>query len=107
MITVTFTAPDGAEIAASARPGLTLMEAARDACVPGILAECGGACSCSTCHVYIDPAWTAKLPEAEEMEVDLLDFAVEVDPETSRLSCQITLTPELDGLRVRVPARQG
>jgi len=107
MITVTFTAPNGAEVCVSARPGMTLMEAARDAGVPGILAECGGACSCSTCHVYIDPAWTAKLPEPEEMEVDLLDFAADFNPETSRLSCQIDLSPDLDGLRVRVPARQG
>lgn len=107
MIKITFTTADGAEITTEANPGLTLMEAARDANVPGIIAECGGSCSCSTCHVYIDPEWVDRLPPKEEQEADLLDFAWEADETRSRLSCQITLTEEDDGLRVEVPAQQG
>ncbi|SFJ75404.1 2Fe-2S iron-sulfur cluster-binding protein [Celeribacter neptunius] len=107
MIKAIFTAPGGTTIETDARDGLSLMEAARLANVPGILAECGGACSCSTCHVYVDRDWIGKLPEKDEMETDLLDFADEVDEATSRLSCQIKLSPELDGIRVTVPTRQG
>ncbi len=107
MISLTFIAPDGTRIETEARPGMTLMEAGRNASVPGILAECGGACSCSTCHVYVDSAWTDRLPEPSEMETDLLDFAWEPDPERSRLSCQIMLKEELDGMLVTVPAQQG
>jgi len=107
MIHLSFIAPDGTRIATTARPGATLMEAARAAAVPGILAECGGACSCSTCHVYIDPAFLPALEPAAEMETDLLDFAHEPDPATSRLACQVILTEALDGLVARVPERQG
>ena len=107
MIKITFVTADGVEHVAEGRPGLSLMETARSANVPGILAECGGACSCSTCHVYVDPGWVGQLPEKEEMEADLLDFAFEPDEVTSRLSCQVTLTEALDGIKVRVPAQQG
>jgi 2Fe-2S ferredoxin len=70
-----------------------------------ILGECGGACACATCHVYVAPEWAAKLPQPEPMESDMLDFAV--DPRaTSRLSCQIKITEALDGLTVEMPARQ-
>ena len=107
MITVTFEGADGSRITTKARPGTTLMEAARAASVPGILAECGGACSCSTCHVYVAPDFFDLLEPPGEMEVDLLDFAWEPDPASSRLSCQIVLTDALDGLLARVPERQG
>lgn len=85
--------------------GMTVMEVARKADVPGIEAECGGACSCATCHVYIDEAWQSKTGSAEEMEEDMLDFAFDVRP-NSRLSCQIKVTDELDGLVVRLPEKQ-
>src|SRR6187397_614448 len=81
------------------------MEAAIRNAVPGILAECGGACACATCHVYVDEAWKEKTGGPSPMEEDMLDFAFDVRP-TSRLSCQIKVSPELDGLSVTVPERQ-
>lgn len=107
MVAVTFITTDGTEMNVDARPGLSLMEAARAADVPGIVAECGGSCSCSTCHVYVAPEWVGKLKHADDMETDLLDFAWEPNAETSRLSCQITVTDDLNGMRVTVPAQQG
>ncbi|MEO1989595.1 MAG: 2Fe-2S iron-sulfur cluster-binding protein [Martelella sp.] len=86
--------------------GSTVMENAVRNGVPGIEAECGGACACATCHVYVDEAWTDKVGEPEPMEEDMLDFAVDVRA-NSRLSCQITISAELDGLTVRVPDSQG
>ncbi|WP_174801904.1 2Fe-2S iron-sulfur cluster-binding protein [Martelella limonii] len=85
--------------------GSTVMENAVRNGVPGIEAECGGACACATCHVYVDEAWTDKVGEPEPMEEDMLDFAVDVRA-NSRLSCQITMSAELDGLTVRVPDSQ-
>ena len=85
--------------------GSTVMEGAIRNGVPGIEAECGGACACATCHVYVDDAWREKTGEAEPMEQDMLDFAYDVRP-SSRLSCQIKVTPELDGLVVTTPERQ-
>ena len=73
--------------------------------IPGIDADCGGACACATCHVYVDPAWTDKMPPKQDMEETMLDFAQELEP-TSRLSCQIKVTPELEGLVVRMPKSQ-
>ncbi len=86
--------------------GLTVMEGAVRNLVPGIDADCGGACACATCHVYVDPAWIEKTGSREAMEDSMLDFAEEVQ-ETSRLSCQIKVTPDLDGLIVRMPEHQG
>ncbi|WP_420102255.1 2Fe-2S iron-sulfur cluster-binding protein [Bosea sp. (in: a-proteobacteria)] len=86
--------------------GATVMETAIRNEVPGIEAECGGACACATCHVYVDEAWVAKTGGPEPMEEDMLDFAFDVRP-NSRLSCQIRIKPELDGLVVRTPSRQG
>ena len=86
--------------------GHTVMEGARDNGIAGIEADCGGACACSTCHVYIDPAWVDKLNPAEAMEIDMLDFAYEPDPARSRLTCQITVTADMDGLVVQMPERQ-
>ena len=86
--------------------GLTVMEGARDNGIPGIEADCGGACACSTCHVYVDPAWTERLPPKDDMEEDMLDFAYEPDPARSRLTCQLKVTDALDGLKVQMPEKQ-
>jgi 2Fe-2S ferredoxin len=85
--------------------GWTVMEGAVKNRVPGIDADCGGACACATCHVYVDAAWREKLPAKKDMEQSMLDFAQDVLPE-SRLSCQLKVTPELDGLVVRTPKSQ-
>ncbi|MEM0988627.1 MAG: 2Fe-2S iron-sulfur cluster-binding protein [Pseudomonadota bacterium] len=86
--------------------GMTLMEGAVKHNVPGIDADCGGACACSTCHVYVDPDWVERLPEKDDMEIDMLDFAYEPDEATSRLTCQITVTAEHDGLVLKMPEKQ-
>ena len=85
--------------------GSTVMETAIKHGIPGIEAECGGACACATCHVHVDQAWRATVGEPSPMEEDMLDFGYEVQPD-SRLSCQIKVTAELDGLVVRTPERQ-
>lgn len=82
------------------------MEAAVKHNVPGIDAECGGACACATCHVYVDEAWQAAVGDPAPMEEDMLDYASDVRP-SSRLSCQIRITPALDGLILHTPERQG
>jgi 2Fe-2S ferredoxin len=82
-----------------------VMETAIKSGVPGIEAECGGACACATCHVYIDENWVGKTGKPEPMEEDMLDFAYDVRP-TSRLSCQIRVSDDLDGLTATVPKRQ-
>jgi ferredoxin, 2Fe-2S len=105
MARVAFTDAGGLRREFDAPLGITLMEVARQHGVQGVVAQCGGACACATCHVYIDPAWTAKLPPAEEMEEGMLETAWE-RRDNSRLSCQIHITPELDGLQVTVPLRQ-
>jgi len=81
------------------------MEMAIKNSVPGIEAECGGACACATCHVYVDDTWKEAVGGPEAMEEDMLDFAWEVQP-TSRLSCQVKVTDALDGLVVRIPEKQ-
>ena len=86
--------------------GHTVMEGGRDAGIEGIVAECGGACACSTCHVYVDPDWFDRLPPRESMEEDMLDFAPGMDPDRSRLGCQLRVTPDFDGLVVTVPEEQ-
>jgi len=105
MVKITFIQPDDSEQVVETEPGMTLMEAAKLNNVPGIEAECGGACACATCHVYVDEAWRDKTGSPSQMEEDMLDFAFDVR-KASRLSCQIKLTLELDGLKVRVPAKQ-
>jgi len=89
---------DGKEIEIEGREGWTIMEMLREAGLP-ITAECGGACACATCHVYVDEEWAAKLNPASDMEVDMLDMALAVQP-NSRLSCQLTCSEELDGIKV-------
>lgn len=86
--------------------GQTVMEGARDNGIPGIDADCGGACACSTCHVYVDSAWISKLQDPQPMEKDMLDFAYDADPILSRLTCQIKVDERLDGLIVRMPEKQ-
>ena len=86
--------------------GLSVMEGAIQNDIPGIDADCGGACACSTCHVYVHPDWVEKLPAREPMEEDMLDFAYEPDPARSRLTCQLKVTDALDGLVVQMPEKQ-
>ena len=105
MAKITYVEFEGKEHVIDVADGMTVMEGARDNAVPGIDADCGGACACSTCHVYVDDAWVGKLPEIEPMEEDMLDFAFEPKP-VSRLSCQIKMTDEFDGLVVHVPEQQ-
>ncbi len=105
MVKISFIDSKGATRTVEGEPGSTVMETAIKTAVPEIEAECGGACACSTCHVYIDEAWRQKVGEPSPMEEDMLDFAFEVKP-TSRLSCQIKVSEELDGLIVRTPERQ-
>jgi 2Fe-2S ferredoxin len=82
------------------------MEVALNNEIDGIVALCGGSCACATCHVYVEPPWFDKLPAREEIEEGMLESAWEPKP-NSRLSCQIPITQELDGLTVRIPERQG
>jgi 2Fe-2S ferredoxin len=103
---ITYIEHDGKERTVDAEVGATVMETAIRNSVPGIVAECGGACSCATCHVHVDEAWSEKVGPPSPMEEDMLDFAFDVRP-TSRLSCQIKVTDELDGLIVRTPTQQG
>lgn len=103
---ITFIDAQGESRSVEAESGSTVMEAAIREGIPGIEAECGGACACATCHVYVDEAWTDAVGQPAPMEEDMLDFAFDVRP-TSRLSCQIRVKDELDGLVVRTPARQG
>ena len=106
MVKITYIEFDGTEHVVDVPAGLTVMEGAGDNGIKGIEADCGGACACSTCHVYVDDAWVGKLPAKDPMEEDMLDFAYEPDPKRSRLTCQIKVTPEIDGLVVRLPERQ-
>ena len=102
---VTYIQPDGQERVIKGATGSTVMETAIDNDVAGIVAECGGACSCATCHVYVDPAWLDKLPAPEAQEDGMLDCVLDRRA-NSRLSCQLVLRDELDGLVVRVADEQ-
>ena len=101
-INLSVTGVDGTVRAIGAKDGETLMEAAREAGVEGIIAECGGACSCATCHVYIDAEWFERVGPPNEVEEDMLDMVDDIREPTSRLSCQITLSRDLDGLTATV-----
>jgi ferredoxin, 2Fe-2S len=105
MVKITFIDSAGTARTVEGEVGSTVMETAINSGVPEIEAECGGACACSTCHVYIDEAWREKVGEPSPMEEDMLDFAFEVRP-SSRLSCQIKVREDLDGLVVTTPSRQ-
>jgi 2Fe-2S ferredoxin len=102
---ITYIEFDGTEHVVEVRKGLSVMEGAVKNNIPGIDADCGGACACATCHVYVDEAWRSKTGEASAMEESMLDFADNVEP-SSRLSCQIRVNDDLDGLVVRMPESQ-
>jgi len=106
MAKITYIEFDGAEHVVDVPDGLSVMEGAIRNMVPGIDADCGGACACATCHVYIDAGWAEKTGARSSMEESMLDFASGVRDE-SRLSCQIRVTADLDGLIVRLPEYQG
>ncbi len=106
MVKLTYIENDGTAHTVKVKPGISVMEAAVNNMVPGIDADCGGACACATCHVYVDPTFAAITGSAESMEESMLDFASDPKPE-SRLACQIAITDEMDGLIVRLPASQG
>jgi len=102
---ITYIDSDGQSRTVEAEVGSTLMETALKNDVPGIEAECGGACACATCHVYIDEEWFERVGGPTPMEEDMLDFGYDVRA-NSRLSCQIKISDDLDGLVVRTPERQ-
>ena len=102
---ITYTDQEGAARTVEAELGASVMETAINNDIPGILATCGGSCSCATCHVYVDPEWLPRLPPPELEESDMLDTAHDLK-ENSRLSCQIRVAEELDGLIVTTPPRQ-
>jgi 2Fe-2S ferredoxin len=106
MAKITYIEHNGTEHVVDVPNGLTVMEGARDNNIPGIEADCGGACACSTCHVYVHPDWVSKLPEIDPMEEDMLEFAYEPNPERSRLTCQLKVSDALDGLVVQMPEKQ-
>lgn len=105
MAKITYVLHDGTRHEVEAETGATVMETAVKNSVPGIEAECGGACACATCHVYVADEWQAITGKPEVMEEDMLDFAWE-GKDSSRLSCQIKVTDEMDGLVVTVPEKQ-
>ena len=102
---ITYVDSSGTERTVEGKNGMTVMETAIKHNVPGIDADCGGACACATCHVYVDDAWTDKTGDKSAMEESMLDFAENVEP-NSRLSCQIKVSDALDGLVVRLPESQ-
>jgi 2Fe-2S ferredoxin len=106
MAKITFITADETVYEVEAENGMTVMESAIHNQVPGIEAECGGACACATCHGYIDEKFMPIVGEPEPMEEDMLDFGYDVRS-NSRLTCQIRVSDELDGMVVRVPERQG
>ena len=106
MVKVTYVAADGSETVVEAEPGSSVMQTAIDNDVAGIVGECGGAMMCATCHCYVDPAWTDRTGARRDGEDDMLDCAADEVKPNSRLSCQIRLTEDLDGLVVHLPEEQ-
>jgi ferredoxin, 2Fe-2S len=105
MAKITYIETGGAEHHVDAPNGISVMDGAKRFTIPGIEGDCGGACACATCHVYVEDGWYERLPPPEELEQEMLDFAFDVQP-NSRLSCQIKIDESLDGLVVRTPPRQ-
>ncbi len=105
MANITYIEHDGTDHVVDVKDGLSVMEGAIRAGVPGIDADCGGACACATCHVHVDSAWADAIGERSAMEEAMLDFAIGVD-DKSRLSCQIKVSEALNGLVVRLPETQ-
>ena len=102
---ITYIDKQGSSKTIDVEKGLSVMEGAIQNDIPGIDADCGGSMACATCHVYVEDKWLDKIPEAEEAEVDMIDMAFE-PKKNSRLSCQILITDELDGLTVTTPEKQ-
>ena len=102
---ITFIDADGTSREVDTKTGSSIMEAAVQNMIPGIDADCGGACACATCHVYVAADWLPKLKAKDDMEDSMLDFAEEVQ-DNSRLSCQILMNDDLDGITVTTPASQ-
>ena len=102
---ITFIDAEGTSRDVETKKGSSVMEAAVQNMIPGIDADCGGACACATCHVYVNADWLPKLKAKDDMEDSMLDFAEDVK-DNSRLSCQILMTDELDGITVSTPASQ-
>lgn len=105
MPTLTFIEHNGTEHQVIGSIGQSVMQAATFASVPGIPADCGGACSCATCHTYVDDAWLSKVAQAESPETDMLEYAFERQA-NSRLSCQLIISEEMDGMVLRLPSSQ-
>ncbi|MBB6123400.1 2Fe-2S iron-sulfur cluster-binding protein [Sphingobium subterraneum] len=105
MTKVVYVEYDGSEHVIDVKPGYSVMEGAVKNNVPGIDGDCGGACACATCHVYVDEAWVQRAGVPTSMEEAMLEFAENVEP-NSRLACQIKVTDTLDGLIVRLPESQ-
>jgi 2Fe-2S ferredoxin len=106
MSRVQYVGADGQVTELDVDDGTSIMQAALTKGLPGINADCGGACQCATCHVYVDEAWTSQLPAVGETEDAMLDCTAEPRQSSSRLACCLPMSAELDGLRVRIPARQ-
>lgn len=102
---VTYIDHAGTAVAVQLETGCSVMQGAMDNLIEGIVAECGGCCSCATCHCYVDEAWLDCLEEPSDVEKDMLECAVDPKP-NSRLACQITVTDALDGLVVHLPESQ-
>jgi ferredoxin, 2Fe-2S len=102
---IIFIAQNGEENAVHAEVGDSVMKAAMNSMVPGLIADCGGNCSCATCHAYVDTPWLEKLPAPSDDEKAMLECALHVEP-SSRLTCQVFMTPELDGMVIRTPVSQ-
>ena len=105
MAKITYITHDNQNYSIEIQNGLTVMEGAVQNDVPGIDADCGGGMACATCHVYVNEEWFDKLPAKEDGEEDMLDMAFE-PKKNSRLSCQITISDDLDGLTVNIPSKQ-
>ncbi len=105
MAKITYIEHNGTPHEVEVKAGLSVMEGAVKNNIPGIDGDCGGACACATCHVYVDDAWRAKVGTPEDLEKSMLEFAENVE-ESSRLSCQIVVSDALDGLVVRMPESQ-
>ena len=102
---ITYIDSAGEQRTIDVQKGLSVMEGAVQNNIPGIDADCGGACACATCHVYVDEKWFNKLSKKEDAEQDMLDMAFEPN-KFSRLSCQLTVSEDLDGLVVKMPSKQ-
>ena len=105
MPSITLIESNGTEHTLNGETGQSIMQIALNEMVPGIQGDCGGACSCATCHAFVDEQWVSALPKMEDTESDMLDFASERQ-ENSRLTCQITLDESMDGMVLRLPESQ-